>query len=1270
MTKARMWLGLTYERQERYEDARDRLETAHSILVKELGPEHLETLASQHHLANFFYKRKKFLQALRHFNYLLEVEEKMSGPEKSEAIKTCCMVVLCLGRLHRLREAEPHLRRVVPLLNLDPTLKADELEDSRLLYLWLGRITMHGRDPRSANEAKSLLHEALTRLASQSTLKKELTECQISLAEILHLEGNFSQAEHTIRQTLSSVRAIGTHDSLKSQFRLAESLMHQNKLGEAQNILETSLPLKGIDIPDRHPRMDIKSWLDWLYLLGQIYLASKQLEKAPHCFQKVVEGTLMEPVPLAVDSLVQLGRVLLELQDFQLAAENLRSAWQLISLPDGHRSHRALENLQSASPMLARYYGTDHQVYLGCLYDLAYYHMRKGEFPAAKPKFEELLHSKCQDTFVCRVRDVLAPFWIGIIHLRNRKYKDAEEHVRKALEAWDAKASYRGIQRKELVHALADSLYWWGQKREGIEESRLLMKQLLEDELSETDEERRTIIYKGEAWFIKTRELLARCNHHTERFEEAYQLFQILIPAMEEHWGYDTPRCYLARAHKLDCLGELGRCEEIEALANQAASRSVDSGDWTLREVRSIGLFWLGRLAFDKKNFSGAQLNFQKLRTLWPSSYERFWDYRNSDCRYFLACIDQKQGKFKTAEASFTELAKQHETAGSLSRMADCRYMLADCLRSQESKQAANEGLRQVIDENLEGHFEKNLIPRSCEELAIHLYQEGKYQEAKPYFEQTVNSLYTSFKSIYYKGQVLYRLGMYNEAASWFSAAPDMKACDPRDVLNCLYWAGASYAAMKKWPEATIKLREAYLSSQDQKGWPNASFCRYLFAQALFAGGMYTEAKTHFEALLKTPSNSWGRGFDPDYYLGCCLLELGQHDAAEKALLNTSVLAVKLPGANTKTRKPNERLARMSARFQLLRCIEKQGSFDKLCRAEELYKLGEVFTFFENCRTAYEQSFDPSIALVEFQLARIAILFHLPAKAVVFFELALAKHEKDSQQQHDGHSTLPVLQCQSGLGVALCNLGRYEDALYPLCQVLEKLKVPPASSESSSPQQKFDHAAQVMKAKLDLCRAAYGAEFTSEAIQLARDVLDWTARKKQVSQQEAQEEEQDASSMAKTDEKQQLETPSQQESSSVSANTVACDHHAEIQRLALSAQVLLVQISYDLGKDYQQVISLCNAALTLASSIITLLAPCEFDKYEIQLLAYLALSLRKLPDRQEEAEQQAGKAMEIDKSRTLTVAETMEGVTEQLRYCRDIKGFKEEFGAMLDSVQK
>ncbi|GAP83119.2 hypothetical protein SAMD00023353_0401190 [Rosellinia necatrix] len=746
-------------------------------------------------------------------------------------------------------------------------------------------------------------------------------------------------------------------------------------------------------------------------------------------------------------------------------------------------------------------------------------------------------------------------------------------------------------------------------------------------------------------------------------------MLQLAIPVLKEHESYDGPEPFLTGAYLIDCLGELGHAEEAETMAINAAAQRITTVKYQYieAEIKAIGLYWLGRQAFSRKEFTTAQANFERILTMRVSPIARHWDFRKLDCRYFLACIDHEQRRHKSAQVSLTKLSRQQQEVGYLSGAADSRYMLAVSLQSQNTTsdlQVVKGLYRQIIEEKQEGNFQKNLVPRSCHGLGVCLLSEGNYGEAKTYFEKAIDSPLKCFSSVYHKGLALYHLEMYSDAASWFSTASEMEMCaaTPRETLDSLYWAGRSYSAMGNWSEARYKLGRAYLSCKEQGGWQLASACRYYFGQALFAGKKYTEAKQHFEQLRETPGNLPGIPLGADYYFGCCLLELQRLSAAEEIFLDSRVLS-QSQQARTGTRDSINQLATMSTRFQLLRCSEGQG---KLCDSG---MLDEVLTFFESRGTARnDENADLALALVEYHLGRIAIFYHRLEQAVVFLKLALEKHAKSKLQSHN-RSTLPVLDCQSNLGVTLHELGRHKEAVYPLCEALKGAREPAPAIEGLSgsiPKPKFKHRERLMKAKLDLGKAAHGATHTAVAKQLAEEVLAWTEQ--ELSSTEPEEEQQQQ--LSEQEQSPLPRTARQQRGFLLSGAGESSYRRVCTQRCALNALVLLAQITYDLGKSYSRAVRYCKKALAVISSLKAKLPSYNLDRDEIRLHAYLALSLAKLPGQWAKAREQARLATGLERVRGMTIAEMMAGRTDKVSYCQAIGGFAEEFGAGADLAEK
>ena len=1369
VTRARLWLGLTFERLGQYESAREYLEIAHSTLVcdTEFGPEHLDTLACRHHLANFLYKQKAYLKALQHYEDLLLVEGRMSGPEKAEAIKTRCMMVLCLGQLRRWREAEPQLRLVVSRMETDPSLGLKELEDVGLLYLWLGYIIWTRGDLRYVDEANSMLRCALKHLHVNKNLKKELAECQLGLAEIMNLQDQFSLAEHTIREALPILETSSVVNVFPWHYALAVALYHQTKIPEALLALESIIHMGEnketettsdlIKDSPQHPRGEVDRLqllctlhtdrghlrhiatrsggrLDCLELLGVIYTKLGHLDKAHHYFQQVVQKTPMLSHGLSIISRVCLGSISSGLQDFQSARTHLQDAQQLkanyrthgteprdpmidamlgrtlcaLQLFDeaelylrpiiavcrdyekgrviqgiiGHvyyctgrcAIHRkdfpgARDYLERASPMIGRSFGLDGHLYLECRYRLAYCFRAMRRNCRAKTIFEELLHSNSQDPAAHEFCSILAPFWLGYIYCKQRRSKDAERLSRKALAEWGDTPSYQGIRREEAVFALALALLC-SKKKEETEECRLLIEQVVKNDSIEAEMDRATFLGNHGSWFVATRRLLAESNYRTKRFEEAYNMFNISIPRVEMFRGYDHEESALDRAHQADCLSELGRFEEAELLVNNAATQNVMNGDnvsWRI-EIKTIGVFWLGCQAFRDGELRTAHSYFTEVQRLWPpkgQSSRRFWDFRSFDSRYHLACIDRRNGKGKKVEASFRELLRQQHDAGYLEGAADSCWILAGILRSHKCPadlQEAKSLYSQIIENERDGKFERGLVHRSHSSLGHCLFAEGNYQEAKNHFEQVIDSPIERFEDYFLKGMTLYHLKMYEDAASWFTRINTSEKCPPNTVeaLDCLYWAGRSYAAIGNWPEARVKFQHAHSSKKQGVDWDSAAMCLYHLGRVLFAEQKYIEAWKHFDFLRGKPPNLSVMPGECAYYSACCQLELRQPGAAEKTFSDCPDLWPQTHTAQIDTEDTAEELFIMCVKFQFLRCVCRQA------KLPDLPLLDSVLSFFERwcpagvSKETHKVDWGLTIELIEFELGQIANFCHRWGQAIVFLKMALAKNEGKSRQQSHGARILPLLECKSELGVALVGLGKYEEAIFPLCEVLKARKDAAhvtGDSSATSSQQVFDHEVKIIEAKLQLCGAAHGAKHTAEAEKLAQEVLMWSERHNEGWPQEQQVRTPTELIDEKITEEQKKAYPVGGESNQ--------NHHIA-RRHGLAAEILLARIAHEAHEDYAQAASHCAKAFDLLSGLKGDLPLENFDYDEIRLHFYMARTLAKVPDRNDEDVARAIKALELEKTKKTATVDLVTASTEGSIY---FELLKEEFGGPIDAYR-
>ncbi|KAI1135610.1 TPR-like protein [Hypoxylon sp. FL0543] len=1109
LTKGRLWLGLTFERMKLHEEAKEQMESALTMCIEKFGPEHLETLASQHHLANFLYKRRAFYEAYKLLRSVLDVEERLNGPERAEAIKTRCMLALCLAQLGRYSDAEPHLQRVFSRMNSDTNFISNELGEPGLVYYWLGRLALKRDDRDSLEQAVSLFHRALTGLAANKDLEAEFIECQRYLARTMGHQKQFAGAENTLREIIPIIEGTQQGDLVASYHGLAANLIAQHKVVEAKVTLERLVSTR---TPIEHCRHTGEDLAACLHLLGTIYYELERFQDARDCFQRIVDVPAIGPNHHHNSSRFWLGRAFYELQELEHARKHFTIAYEVerqqirseghyyiqswlgwtlcdlelfdeaepnltpmlafMSQPEKkpsprsdfilgrshytlgrvaiHRNnfHGAIEQFQSAQPMLARCFRLNHHLYLECRYHLAFSYTRLRKYDDARSTFQELLNNDCQHTAIQNIRSILVPYWLCEISIAQVKYDDGITYGRKALEAWGNESSYRGVFRREAQMALARCL-----ERREIEECRQLIQQAIKDEPSDTDKE--------SEWYVTSRGVLARSLLRCKRYEEACETFKLLIPAAEARYGYDHWLCSSSRAYLADCLGELGRWSEAEPLVIHAAAHQAPDPGTFHSLVKAIGNFWVGRRAFNRRQFKEAEVRFQTARSEWGSLRTKTWESRIFECRHFLARIHHQEKRYNDACVLLEELAQQQYEAGYLSEAVDSQYYLGLSLHAQNKLDAANVAFQKITDLEHDGKSVENAVSASHYYRGHCFYCTKDFKTAKTHFELALERPLDSSLRIrphYYLTRVFYELKMYDEAITQVKSMVETKPTNSWWIFGCHYWSGRSHIALKNWPDARTHLQLAYDMTIGKIKWQDASDCRHFLGQALFATRDYAAAKNHFQALHSTPGNLSKKLLGNSYYLGCCLLELGEVEPARK-ILAESLIKLK--------KDPSNKLGQMSTRFQLDRCLHRLG----MCETAER-GLENVRSFFES-RSA---DGDPTVVLVEYELGLIARKHLQWERAADLFQQALIKHETF----HEKDSMLDVLACKSHLGYTFFTLKRYEEALHLFQQVLEGRK------ESIEPPHR-----DIINAQRDVSRTLFEMKDFAQAAPLVKEALEW-----------------------------------------------------------------------------------------------------------------------------------------------------------------------------------
>ncbi|KAI1195642.1 TPR-like protein [Nemania serpens] len=344
---AQLWLGLTFERLGSHDLAKAQLLGAFEGRTRSLGPEHLDTLACRHHLANFLYKQKAYLEAHEHFQALLLVEDNLSGPEREEAMGTRCMLAFCLAKVRRYDEAQPHLERVLARMVSRSYYRPSHLRDEGLVRYWLGRIALDKRN-WPYDKAVHLFQRALVLIsrylesqgaeqeveAAQQNrdgkfhdedLQNELVGCRCYLAHTMRFQRQFVAAEQAYRQILDAA-SVASHEHLvASRCGLADSLSHQGKFIEAKALLEEVVSASSSLQGCRHTGEDLGSCL---HILGEIHSELGQYMDARECFQRIVDAVPEKPNVHYNWGRFELGRALFGLRQFDSALLHFDQAYQ------------------------------------------------------------------------------------------------------------------------------------------------------------------------------------------------------------------------------------------------------------------------------------------------------------------------------------------------------------------------------------------------------------------------------------------------------------------------------------------------------------------------------------------------------------------------------------------------------------------------------------------------------------------------------------------------------------------------------------------------------------------------------------------------------------------------------------------------------------------------------------------------------------------------------------------------------------------------------
>jgi tetratricopeptide (TPR) repeat protein len=241
-----------------------------------LGAEHDDTLGSQQAYAEALSSGGDCLSAERMQLQILQIRERVLGPDDFvtiNALRNEGAMLECLGR-HS--EAEQYLRRA--MAGFERTGLTDEADQ----YFCIKELAMCRLLQGDAAEAEKLLVHVLPRSRQRLGPGHRVTLfVQRVLARALAEEGRLEEAESLCRETLDTLRRTTADQEVHSTARvllyLGRVLVERGKLEEAEPLLQEALKLFRADEWSK-PRSELAGQVEnWL---GAIQLARKAYPEA------------------------------------------------------------------------------------------------------------------------------------------------------------------------------------------------------------------------------------------------------------------------------------------------------------------------------------------------------------------------------------------------------------------------------------------------------------------------------------------------------------------------------------------------------------------------------------------------------------------------------------------------------------------------------------------------------------------------------------------------------------------------------------------------------------------------------------------------------------------------------------------------------------------------------------------------------------------------------------------------------------------------------
>jgi len=235
----RMAIGGAYFNLGLYAEAERQLTQALETRLRQLGPEHPDTLRSRSDLANAYLRQGGLAEAEALYRETLEIQQRVLGPEHPDTLRVIGNLAAAIGTQRRHAEAEVLYRQT---LEIQRRVLGAEHPLTLLAQMNLAnQLKSLGRD----GEAEGLYRDTLEIQRRVLGAEHPMTLLTMSnLGNMIGVQGRHAEAERLHRETLDVRRRVlgSTHpDTLVSSYNLACWAALQGKHAEALGHLRDAI---------------------------------------------------------------------------------------------------------------------------------------------------------------------------------------------------------------------------------------------------------------------------------------------------------------------------------------------------------------------------------------------------------------------------------------------------------------------------------------------------------------------------------------------------------------------------------------------------------------------------------------------------------------------------------------------------------------------------------------------------------------------------------------------------------------------------------------------------------------------------------------------------------------------------------------------------------------------------------------------------------------------------------------------------------------------